>query len=312
VTTTNDGSGASMKGVIKTPATPPAAFPRVGLATQAAEAAADASGVQVRAVSTHADIRSVVALFADIWRPHPQNPPVSTEMLRALTKSGNYVAAAFDGDEMIGASVGFFGAPSDLELHSHMAGVGVGAAGRHVGFALKLHQRAWALRRGVAVITWTYDPLVRRNAYFNIVKLGAAPVEYLTDFYGGMGDGINGGDESDRLLVAWKLDSSQVEAACAGRPVPATVGAGTATIALGVAESGGPVAGEHRGDVLRVAVPPDVESMRSTDPALAGVWRLAVRDTLRELMTDGARITGFERNHGYLLARDGVEERSTS
>jgi len=34
------------------------------------------------------------------------------------------------------------------------------------------------------VIAWTYDPLIRRNAYFNLVKLGARPVEYLRNFYG--------------------------------------------------------------------------------------------------------------------------------
>ncbi len=57
---------------------------------------------------------------------------------------------------------------------------------------MKLHQRAWAIARGIPVIEWTFDPLVARNAYFNIRKLGAMPVEYLPNFYGIMGDGING------------------------------------------------------------------------------------------------------------------------
>src|SRR5699024_8773798 len=103
-----------------------------------------------------------------IWRPDPANPPVTTELLRALTKAGNYVTGAYDGAELIGACVGFFGEPAGAALHSHIAGVTGAARGRHVGFALKLHQRAWALRRGVREIAWTFDPLIRRNAYFNL------------------------------------------------------------------------------------------------------------------------------------------------
>ncbi len=57
---------------------------------------------------------------------------------------------------------------------------------------------------------WTFDPLVRRNAWFNIAVLGAEVAEYLPSFYGSMTDAINAGDESDRLLVAWDV----------GRPVP--------------------------------------------------------------------------------------------
>ena len=47
---------------------------------------------------------------------------------------------------------------------------------------------------------WTYDPLVSRNARFNLVKLGAVGTEYAVDFYGPMRDGVNDG-ESDRLTV---------------------------------------------------------------------------------------------------------------
>ena len=90
-----------------------------------------------------------------------------------------------------------------------------GLTGRHVGFALKLHQRAWALLRGVSEIAWTFDPLVSRNAYFNLVKLGAQPAEYLPNFYGTMLDTINGDDDSDRLLVRWRLRSPHVVAAAA-------------------------------------------------------------------------------------------------
>ncbi|GAA2791071.1 hypothetical protein GCM10020219_072970 [Nonomuraea dietziae] len=51
---------------------------------------------------------------------------------------------------------------------------------------------------------------MRRNAYFNIAKLGARPFEYVENFYGRMADSINEGDESDRLVVEWLLKEEVV------------------------------------------------------------------------------------------------------
>ncbi len=124
--------------------------------------------------------------------------------------------------------------------------------GRSVGFALKVHQRAWCLRRDVRVIAWTYDPLIRRNAYFNLVKLGARPVEYLRNFYGVMDDVINGGTETDRMLVHWDLRSAAAAEASAGRPRPASFAderARGAVVALSAGDGGrpdGPAPGRGR------------------------------------------------------------------
>jgi predicted GNAT superfamily acetyltransferase len=252
------------------------------------------AGVEIREVADLAGFAAVQQLFDGIWRPDPRNPPVTTEMLRALTKAGNYVAAAYQGQRMVGACVGFFGPPDHAAMHSHIAGVIPELASRGVGYALKLHQRTWALDRGVHAITWTFDPLVSRNAYFNLVKLGATAAEYLPDFYGGMHDGINGGDETDRLLVRWDLDAPAT-------PVTQTQ---DAVIALGRSPDGGPVAGSLDGDRLVVAVPTDVESLRAADPALARRWRSAVRDVLVPLMAGGARVTGFDRTGWYVLRRE--------
>lgn len=111
-------------------------------------AAAASAGVRVRGLHELAELDAVYRLYDSIWRPDPMNPPITTELLRALTKAGNYVGGAYDGDELIGACVGFFSAPTERAMHSHVAGVSGAARGRSVGFALKLHQRAWALQRG--------------------------------------------------------------------------------------------------------------------------------------------------------------------
>ncbi|MCA2214221.1 GNAT family N-acetyltransferase [Jidongwangia harbinensis] len=286
--------------------------PATGLRSPAgaAEAAAGAAGVRIRPLTGLDEFDQVYRLYQAIWHPDPTNPPVTGELLRALTKAGNYVAGAYADGELVGAGVGFFGAPAHRELHSHIAGVSAAARGRNVGFALKLHQRAWALDRGVAAITWTYDPLIARNAYFNVVKLGAEPVEYLPNFYGGMLDGINAGDETDRLLVRWDLTAPHVEDAAAGRirrVDAAALRAAGAVVGLDRAGDGTPVAGSPDGGTVLVAVPPDVGALRGTDPGLARRWRIAVRDVVRPLLTGGGRITGFDRTGWYVVTRERTE-----
>ena len=274
--------------------------PLLDHAVVAAREAARAAGVSVRELGDIAELAAVVDLFATIWG-RATNPPVTVELLRAFTKAGNYVVGAFDGDELVGACVGFFHAPAGEALHSHIAGVSPKAAGRGVGYAVKQHQRAWALRRGVAEIAWTFDPLVARNAHFNLVKLGARPAEYLPNFYGPMVDAINGDEDSDRLLVRWRLR----DAAGVGKRVVADdeIRAG-ADVALGVAEDGGPLPGTLDGTTLLVAVPPDIEGLRVARPELARRWRLAVRAALIDLTTDGGRIDGFDRAGWYVVRRE--------
>ena len=99
-----------------------------------------------------------------------------------MSFAGGYISGAYAGDELIGASAGFLGRRAgELHLHSHISGVIAARQSRHVGVALKQHQRAWALARGIDSIEWTFDPLVRRNAFFNLVKLGAEVVGIRTE-----------------------------------------------------------------------------------------------------------------------------------
>jgi predicted GNAT superfamily acetyltransferase len=274
--------------------------PVLDRAAAAADSAAVAAGIEVREIWELAELDAVVRLYGAIWG-NGTNPQVTVELLRALTKAGNYVGGAFMGDRLVGACVGFFHAPSEDALHSHIAGVSREGIGRGIGFALKLHQRAWALRRGVSEVAWTFDPLVSRNAYFNLVKLGARADEYLPNFYGAMTDSINGGDDSDRLLVRWRLADPGVVEACSGRP--ATTQLRGAVVALGRSDTGAPVKGPLDGSTCLVAVPADIEALRVEDPAVARQWRTAVRETLGVLMSDGARITGFDRAGWYVVRR---------
>ncbi|WP_372345542.1 hypothetical protein [Streptomyces sp. KL116D] len=61
-----------------------------------------------------------------------------------------------------------------------------------------------------------------------------------------------------------------------------------AGLALSIAADGSPVAGRATRSLLLVAVPPDIEALRKSDPALGLSWRIALRETLLGLLEDGA------------------------
>lgn len=255
--------------------------------------------MEVEELSELDDLRELSELFHAIWERSAE-PPIHSDLLRALSHSGNYIAGVRSGDRLVGGIVGWLGMQSTRELlmHSHILGVVRGSDAQGLGFAMKQHQRSWCLDRGVKTIEWTFDPLVRRNAYFNLGKLGADVGEYLVDFYGAMHDGINAGEESDRILVRWHLESEKARAAAQGRPHEA-IAAGTQAM---LAVDG---AGEPR--IAQVplpatcAVPDDIVQVRRTDRDLARRWRRVLRETLGAHVMAGGPVTGVTRDGRYVL-----------
>jgi len=275
-------------------------------AVRAADAAAAAAGVQIRMIDELEEIEAVHQLFTDIWRPAVEGSLMPTELLRALSTAGSYVSGAYDGTRLVGACVGLFGPPAERKMHSHIAGVSASVRRRGVGFALKQHQRGWARQAGVTTIAWTFDPLIATNARFNLAKLGARVEGYHPNFYGPMNDGFNAGQDSDRLLVHWQLDSPAVAAAGTGTLLeldPEQESAAGAGIALGRAENGRPVTGSVDAPTVLVALPTDLARMRAEDPQGVREWRVALRDTLTTLLTEGATVTGFARGGWYVVDR---------
>lgn len=273
----------------------PAAEPEADAAGTAVEAAAVAdrvaarAGVRIRELRGSDEEALALGLLNRIWGRSRQNPILPGEFMRALGKAGSYIAGAFVEDRIVGASLGLHSSPERRTLHSHIAGVSPEMTGRAVGHALKLHQRAWALNRGIDAIEWTYDPLISRNANFNLTKLGARPVEYLEDFYGQVSDAVNAGDQSDRLLVRWELAAPMVgELAVGAGPLPPGIG------------SDGPV----------VRIPEDIEAIRSANPELAREWRRRVRREFTGLLSTGGICAGFERGVGYRFLPAPGEEAS--
>lgn len=263
----------------------------------------------MRELNDPAEHAVAAAVFAEIWATGTGQAPMPAAVMRMLAYTGSYVVGAFDGDRMVGGGVAFLTAPTPeggaVGLHSHIVGMTADLAGRHAGFALKLHQRAWALRHGIDRITWTYDPLVRRNAYFNLTKLGAYATRYLVDFYGEMSDGVNIGQGSDRLFVEWHLSSARIAAAPEADPdIEPLLRAGRVLVPTDSGTSPKPIAGNRTvigpGPLL-CGLPADIEEMRAADPARALEWRLALRAALAEALTAGYRVAGLTRSGYYLL-----------
>ncbi|WP_194906677.1 GNAT family N-acetyltransferase [Catenulispora rubra] len=287
-----------------------------------AEAAARAAAVTIRELTEPDDLGAVAEVFTRIWALEPGQSLMPTGLMRVMAYEGCYIAGVFDdknGDRLIGAATAFLA--SDVEprggihLHSHITGMLPEAEGRHAGFAVKLHQRAWALSRGLRRITWTFDPLVRANAYFNMAKLGADATAYLVDFYGDMPDGVNAGQGSDRLLMSWALDSARADAAANGTRIEPeneeSLLSANKVLLSGIAPGMMPEPGppSDSGGSLLCATPAAIQDLRREAPELARSWRFALRGALTEAMGRGYRITGFTRSGWYLLEHHEEDER---
>ncbi|MGW1405620.1 GNAT family N-acetyltransferase [Streptomyces sp. NPDC002403] len=272
-------------------------------ATAAADLAAERAGVTISELHGLDEMHEACRVLDRIWRPDPGNPLITPELLRVFAHSGSYVVGVGRGGRMIGFCLGFL---ASAGLHSHIAGVDDSVRGRNVGFAVKQHQRAWALDRSITTITWTFDPLISRNAYFNLAKLGASPSEYLADFYGAMHDEVNAGTETDRLMVRWELTGEHAVGSAAGTPRIVTVdGAGArAVVGLDAKPDGSPVVGRQDGDTVLVRIPAEAEELRRTDPPLAREWRYALREVLGGLMAEGHTVTGFTRDGWYVIDKN--------
>jgi predicted GNAT superfamily acetyltransferase len=277
---------------------------KTDLASQARDAATAAAAqgrVEIRPLDQVPDVIAASQLIAEVWEDDgPAKAP--PEFLRALSYAGNYVVGGFLEGEIVSASVAFLGLDGGpLKLHSHITCVRPDLQGRALGFAVKQDQRAWALARGIDVIEWTTDPLVRRNGFFNLQKLGAEMIGYHVDFYGNMADGLNAGEESDRVVVRWNLRDERAVAASEGRlDAPAETGDGFALLDEAGSNGVAPPAGNLR---ARAWVPPDIVRMRADDREQAHAWRVALRASFGAAIMAGFHARGMTRDGWYLLSR---------
>ncbi len=213
-------------------------------------------------------------IFDSVW-PTDNETQVTANLLQALVHAGSYLVGIFDGAKIVGASFAFPTIEPEIHLHSHMTAFIESHRDLGLGTALKMHQWNWAKEREYASITWTFDPLVRRNAKFNVIKLGAELVAYLPNFYGNMSDSLNNGDESDRIMVRWDLSTPQ--------PSPR------------VEMTHPPY------NAQLISLPEDIVKIRRIDPEQNQRYRFEVREAFTQAFAAGKKVTGFSSHNEYVM-----------
>lgn len=276
------------------------AGPIASQAAKAAAAAAAKAGVTV--VDEHDKLREVEELFITIWGMSPHGAPIPFDLLRSISHAGCNVTAAYDkAGELCGAAVAIV-SPGGASTYSLIAGVLPGTGDKGVGFALKQHQRAWSLARGIESMTWTFDPLVSRNARFNLTKLGAVASEYTQNFYGVMEDDVNANDESDRLVALWPLTSQRSIKASEGNVEEAQFDESTLGEAKACGPDGTPVLYETA-EAIWCRAPRDIVALRASDNKQAAQWRHQLRGILEPALASGHVADGVTRGGWYRLSK---------
>ena len=265
----------------------------------------------IRLLESPEDMAALEALQALVWSC-PDIEIVPKDLFLAVVHNGGLAIGAFAGEKLIGAVFGFPGfypTPDGprLKHHSHLLAVHPDWRSQGVGFALKRAQWQLVRKQGLDRVTWTYDPLLSRNAYLNIARLGAVCNTYLRSAYGEMQNGLNAGLPSDRFQVDWWVNTKRVERRLGRRSRPTLTldhyRSADATLlaahpdrqpALRPPEA----APMPTGALLLLEVPPDFLALNAADLTLARDWRFYSREAFEEAFAAGYLVTDFVHEAG--------------
>ncbi len=158
--------------------------------------------MEIRRLRHMPELDAATRLEATIWGA---SDPTPRSLLVVFAHHGGVVLGAYDGDDIVGVTVGFPGIDEigTVYLHSHLLGVLPAYRRSRLGEALKRAQWRYAEEMGLPYIGWTYDPLMAPNAWFNLSVLGAQVQGLWENVYGSLGDAINGDLPTHRIWVAW-------------------------------------------------------------------------------------------------------------
>lgn len=238
---------------------------------------------RIRPCETHEELAACVALQKEIWG-YPDRELYPLRLLVTLAKIGGHVLGAFTRESKLVGFVASMPAWRGKLRYYHSLSLGVLAEhqNRGLGRTLKLRQRDAALRAGINLVEWTFDPLRSKNAFFNIVRLGAIARRYLPDYYGPVESRLQGGLPSDRLVAEWWLKSRRVPRALKGQT---------------------PWRSRDK-LIAEVPIPSDIGSLLQSHPKRASAEQARVRNALQSYFARGLAITAFAADtHGtrYLI-----------
>jgi predicted GNAT superfamily acetyltransferase len=213
-------------------------------------------------------------VFDETWAMD-SGTEITPNLLQAMVHSGSYLSGAFIDGKCVGAAFAFPATTGGLHLHSHMTAVLEEYRDQGIGYALKIDQWHWAKVNNYSEISWTFDPLVSRNAKLNLIKLGVDISAFHPNFYGDMPDALNAGDESDRLMVSWKVFGDKpIQRELVSTPKP--------------------------NDIL-IHIPSDIVAIRSRDKEENLRWRRKVREQFLQALEKGGQVVGFSANSEYVV-----------
>jgi predicted GNAT superfamily acetyltransferase len=261
----------------------------------------------IRLLETIEEMSAVEALQREVW-PGSETDVVPAHLLITVIHNGGLVLGAFVENKLVGFVFGFPGLESTPDgprpKHcSHMAGVLPDVRDSGLGFALKRAQWQMVRHQGLDHITWTYDPLLSRNAYLNIARLGAVCSTYRRTEYGDMRDGLNAGLPSDRFQVDWWINTKRVEHRLGKRARPVLrlnhlrrVG----VLPIYTLQSGSDNLlrpPEHvpalESQLVAAEIPSDFIALKSADFSLARDWRFFLREFFETAFDKGYIVTDF-------------------
>ena len=272
------------------------------------------------------EMTAVEALQRLVW-PGSETEILPGHFMLASVHSGGLLMGAFIEERLVGFVYGFLGREDTpdgprLKHHSHMLAVHPDYRSHGIGFALKRAQWQMVRRQGIERITWTYDPLLSRNAWLNITRLGAVCSTYLENYYGEMNDELNAGLPSDRFQVDWWLNSRRVNLRLSRKRRGALdlahyLSAETPIVnSSQLSRDGWPEPpemaalpdGSQQPNLVLVEIPPDLSGLKAARPQTALRWRLSTRSILPELfhqgylVTDFVHLPGLQQRSYYVLA----------
>ena len=268
--------------------------------------AVEPADVSIRPVSSLAEFRACVDLQAAVWGPeYTDNVPAS--LLQVATYVGGMVLGAFtDADELVGFLFGLTGIDGGEIVHwSHLLGVRDSARNMGVGRMLKEAQRSELARCGVQRMSWTFDPLVAKNAYLNFNRLGGRVVAYVPNMYGTTTSPLHYGIATDRLVVS-------VDTGASASPRDAFDPAALRPAVLTPAMQDGDVQPDLASPppALWIEIPSDIRQVFERAPAAAIAWRESVREHFQWALARGYTVMGLQREpvmtRSFYLLRRGV------
>lgn len=275
----------------------------------------------IKILETPEEMTSVEALQRLVW-PSSETDVVPAHIFITAVHNGGLVAGAYMGNELIGFVFGFPGLETTPDgprpKHcSHMMGIHPDYRDSGVGYALKRAQWQMVRHQGLDHITWTYDPLLSRNAYLNISKLGAVCNTYRRSEYGDMRDGLNAGLPSDRFQVDWWINTRRVDRRLSKRPrKPLKLDnfsqADLQPLYVPLASphaDGWSHPPEHfsalEKNLALAEIPSDFNALKQADFTLARDWRFFTREVFETAFANGYIATDFIHDHGrsfYVLS----------